>query len=273
MTFPAALASTRSTIFASEEETIRNCLLKMKKNGSRAILLTRKKGERELITGIFTESDLLKKIQFLEHPLNWNRPIEALMRTDFKTLPVEKLGEAAAYMTKYDIKSVPIVSGKGPVFRENIWGMVHGSDIVHAYAAEQNILSHRRKITAAVHTGNQRYPHFIGGLLKKQFRAKLIPAESIFKTGLPSRFHLGLDYLFLDVNHFTLETVLGILGEARECQNPPAVIFMLDESHLPHRTLKALQRLGNHRRFGLLLKPINPLEFQLLLERLKPRST
>ncbi len=98
----------RQVITMSAATPLSDVLHTMQRNNIGAVLLV---DTHNHCVGIFTERDLLKKLDTIRSYNAWEKPISLVMSQPLKSLPLERMVEAAEFMIAQGIRHVPLTKG------------------------------------------------------------------------------------------------------------------------------------------------------------------
>lgn len=90
------------------DTSIEACVRILRDQSIGALLITSDDSHEELV-GIFTERDLVKHIEIIQHGDFWNRSVRTVMTSNIRTISIDKLNEAPKLMAKHHIRHLPIV--------------------------------------------------------------------------------------------------------------------------------------------------------------------
>ncbi len=108
----------KQVVTATPKTTIKEAARIMSKKGIGCLVITEKKS----VKGIITERDVLKEVS---KGINTNSEIEKIMSKKVITItPKDSIDDAAALMSKYKIKKLPVV------FEGEIVGIITATDLV-----------------------------------------------------------------------------------------------------------------------------------------------
>ncbi|XP_021745333.1 CBS domain-containing protein CBSX3, mitochondrial-like [Chenopodium quinoa] len=120
-----------SWLWCRADETVQDAVTQMARNdiGSLVVL---KPGDKDLISGIITERDYLRKVAAEGRPAKYTRVGEIMTRTDnlITVTSDANILHAMQLMTENHIRHVPVIDGK-------IVGMISMADLVRAVVEQQ----------------------------------------------------------------------------------------------------------------------------------------
>lgn len=91
------------------DETIGNCIRKMRDQKVGSLLVTSPDFRSELM-GIFTERDILKHIDLIQHGRFWDHSISTVMTRPVQTIRISDLDQAGRRMMQYGFRHLPVVT-------------------------------------------------------------------------------------------------------------------------------------------------------------------
>lgn len=259
----------------SSHTSIADCVRLMRKKNVGSLLIHSPSQPDELV-GIFTERDLLKWVDEIQHGGHWDKPVAHLMSKPVVSLSLERLSEAANLMLKRGIRHLPIThSGSGR--RQQLLGVVSMRDLL-AQSQEQI-----KKLAATrSRTRNKRRVLFLGdGTKAREFQSQslgrwventwagtrwftktltqdLIRSES-FSESLDD--WETSDLLILDLDGLDVRVWTHFLKEMnRRKESPPVLLLFTEEQH-PESTRTILQSLAKGGKWQAFAKPISLLSF------------
>lgn len=103
--------------------------------GSLLIVNERANGrnEEELI-GIFTERDLLRKLEAIQKTAGWSKPVRIVMSSPVFTLPLDRINEAADAMLQNGFRHVPVLSQATAESPPRLAGVLSMRDLLRGQA-------------------------------------------------------------------------------------------------------------------------------------------
>ena len=108
----------KQVVTATPKTTIKEAARIMSKKGIGCLVITEKKS----VKGIITERDVLKEVS---KGINTNSEIEKIMSKKVITVtPKDSIDDAAALMSKYKIKKLPVVA------QDKLVGIITATDLV-----------------------------------------------------------------------------------------------------------------------------------------------
>ena len=112
----------------SAHTPIGDCVRLMRDRSVGSLLIMSHQDPGQLV-GIFTERDLLKWVDEIQHGGHWEKPVAHLMSKPVVTLPISRFDEAAALMIEKRFRHLPIIYDD-PANRGQIAGVISMRDLV-----------------------------------------------------------------------------------------------------------------------------------------------
>lgn len=117
------------------DTSIEECVRILRNQSIGALVITSDDSHEEMV-GIFTERDLVKHIEIIQHGDFWKRAVRTVMSSNIKTITVDKINEAPKIMAKHHIRHLPIVENvKG---RQRLLGVLSMRDLFRLAMEEIN---------------------------------------------------------------------------------------------------------------------------------------
>ena len=117
---------TSSPLVVRADTSVAECIRLMKDNNVGAVLIVSDNSDQILI-GIFTERDLLKKIELIHQGNHWLSPVRTVMTSPVKTLEYSQLHAAGKIMLQHRFRHLPIVSKEDGT--ERLLGIISMRDL------------------------------------------------------------------------------------------------------------------------------------------------
>lgn len=103
----------------------------MQLNNQSFVLIKNSKG---IISGIFTDRDLLMKFDEIVENQNLSEPVFKVMSTPVRALPIDLIHTAIEFMHINKIRHVPIVNNRDPLSEANISGIITVNQVIDPLA-------------------------------------------------------------------------------------------------------------------------------------------
>lgn len=258
----------------SSHTSIADCvrLMREKNVGS----LIHSPSQTDELVGIFTERDLLKWVDEIQHGGHWDKPVAHLMSKPVVTLCLEKLSEAATLMLKRGIRHLPITHS-GSARRQQLLGVVSMRDLlaqsqeqIKKLGATRSRTRNKRRVlflcdgTKAREYQSQSLGRWVGSTwsgtrwFTKTLNQDLIRSQS-FSESIDD--WETSDLLILDLDGLHAQVWTHFLKEMnRRKESPPVLILFTEEQH-PDSTKNLLQSLAKGGKWQAFAKPISLLSF------------
>ncbi|MCB0356258.1 MAG: CBS domain-containing protein, partial [Bdellovibrionales bacterium] len=188
----------------SSETSIHQTINIMKANQRKFVLIENNMGQ---LVGIFTISDLFKKLDMFDDRENWDKPISTIMEQPLKTLSVNFISKCAEFMVGNEVDVAPIVSQD----KRTLLGVVSANSILKAL-----VFNDKSPPIYSVNKSN----------VQTRNLAVLSPDGSFFSS---------MDRLFENVNHINIDRLyygelMNDLKLKDVCVRYDALILDLDEA-------------------------------------------
>lgn len=103
------LVQPMTALTVTADQSIAECIQLMRKKDIGSVLVISDDGKDHLI-GIFTERDLLKKVELIEQGKHWKKPIRTVMTHPITTLELQYLEKAEEILFNNHFRHLPIVT-------------------------------------------------------------------------------------------------------------------------------------------------------------------
>lgn len=246
---------TPSTAYTVRSDTsISECVRIMRQHGFGSILVA---DASKALIGIFTERDLLKWINEIQHGGHWDSPIALLMSKPVHTLTIDELDQAAEVMIDRNVRHIPIMH-VDPATGKNIAGVVSMRDLFREMVSHKKAReSTQRQLRAGMISQTEAIRHLIRKLCARQgnLMVETITVDVEIKS-LLKQVH-ELDYLFFDLDEIDAKVWIAILKELNALEIHPEVFLLYDSDKHPEAELELLAKLSLSKRFSAYMKPLN----------------
>ncbi len=248
----------------SDHTPVSECVRKMRdqKVGS---LLVMAHDQPQKLVGIFTERDLLKRIDEIQHGNHWNKPVAHLMTRPVQTLEVGNLFEAGPRMLKEGFRHLPVVHspGKGPA---ELIGVISIRDVLAleirakeealalAKRAPKKGRTPRARVMHLGQTENQGLQRLVEVAGKTLWLHRDVNPPALNSPKLFSELE-SADLVFFDLDGLRVPEWTELLRKLNRLpEAPPLILFLTEGRHSEAEriTLKTLSRSG---KWPLFLKP------------------
>jgi CBS domain-containing protein len=116
-------------IVVRADATIGDCIRKMRDQEVGSVLILHEGGGP--LVGIFTERDIVKQIDLIQHQEYWGKPVRMVMSRPVITLELKNLDRAADLMLKHRIRHLPVVTGSGA--SQTLVGVISIRDVLRTW--------------------------------------------------------------------------------------------------------------------------------------------
>jgi len=241
-------------------------------------LLIMSPSQPEELVGIFTERDLLKWIDEIQHGGHWTKPVAHLMSRHLKTITASKLSdsvtEAAELMLTHKIRQLPVVHD-APRTREHLIGVISMRDVLaRQLHLAQNVsgdlsgartkrLNKRRKskITFFCDGTSPRKVQFAAlKTMGRDFKALWEP-RALTPASVQADEHETSDLIIGDLDGVSPKVWAPFLKKMHESETAPPMILLLTESLHPRPTVQALQNYAKAGHWPVFAKPVAVYDF------------
>ncbi len=217
------------------------------------------------LVGIFTERDLLKRIDEIQHGNHWNKPVAHLMTRPVQTLEVGNLFEAGPQMLKEGFRHLPVVHSQSKGSTELI-GVISIRDVLALeIRAKEEVLALAKRAPKKVRTPRARVMHL--GQTESQGLQRLVEVAgktlwlhrdvnppALNSPKLISELE-SADLILFDLDGLRVPEWTKLLRKLNRLpEAPPLILFLTESRHSEAEriTLKTLSRSG---KWPLFLKP------------------
>ncbi|MEW6056299.1 MAG: CBS domain-containing protein [Bdellovibrionota bacterium] len=261
------MAGSRSRIHPSPaivtraDTPIRECVRLMQKNRVGSILIISDTASQQLI-GIFTERDLLQKIDLIDQGKFWSKPVRTVMSQPIRVLELSKLDQAAEVMVKFGFRHLPVVVSDAKV-KYRLVGVISMRDLFvnlvrnTKWAAERRLpLTLRKRRSGIAPIGVITADPYLLRLLKESISfVHRIHIEHLSFTDITQ----GLakpKVLVIDLDHFKPGDWLEMLKRLNKTFRPPFTVVVFDPSRYESGTVGILYKLKAAQGFTVFEKPL-----------------
>ena len=272
-----------AAILVRSETPIGDCVRRMRENGVGSVLVQGDSFPHPII-GIFTERDLLNKIDELQHGGYWNRAVLSVMSKPVITIKLENIDQAPALMIKHRIRHLPVLdlddSGverlAGVISMRNLFqALVEGSS-----GGSGKVRSWRRMFRLGPKV--EVYACLRSGETARLIRWAFAREKNILWTERTWKLvaaELKADSAFGNVSAviLDLDTVdsmewVEMLKELNQKFSSIRVILLFDPSMQSEISLAALNKIGQSGQFSAFAKPLNVLDLLEETKNWQPRN-
>lgn len=250
------------------DTSIGTCVRILRDNSIGALIVTSDDSHEELI-GIFTERDLVKHIEIIQHGDFWDRSVRTVMTSNLRTITVDKLHEAPKIMVKYRIRHLPVVETSGGKTR--VVGVMSMRDLFRIVMEEINFDLENLYEPAPKRSSKQKT---LGVISKDNSVIELVgkaaeihPTLNVKKMTSDSPFleSATLNGVLLDIDDLTTHTWASIVKTVISKKNSGVVLLAFNPVTMSDKNREALLKLNDSKKIHLLSKP---LAIGLLFEKI-----
>lgn len=248
---------------------IGECVRLMKSRDVGSLLIMNQSRPEEL-AGIFTERDLLKWIDEIQHGGHWDKPVAHLMSRPVVTLPIERFEEAPQLMLERRIRHLPITS------RGSLLGVVSMRDLL----ARELQLTRDKNAEKLTRRARKKHVVFLcdGSPEHKAESRTLAKWSKVFWETRPVPANLEelsetadeletSDLAIVDLDGIAPGHWTPLLREINRRKDSPPLILMLTERSHPQAAVKALRTLSSSGKWPVFAKPISMMGFLASLRK------
>lgn len=248
----------------SDHTPVSECVRKMRdqKVGSLLIMAHDQPGK---MVGIFTERDLLKRIDEIQHGDHWDKPVAHLMTRPVQTLEVGNLFEAGPRMLKEGFRHLPVVHSEKRGASELI-GVISIRDVLALeIRAKEEALAQSKRNPKTGRTPRARVLHLaqsespglqrlveVAGRTVWIYREVHPPVLSTPK--LVSEME-SADLVLLDLDGLRVSDWTNLLRHLNRLEEAPPLILLLTENQHSETERSTLNTLSRSGKWSVFFKP------------------
>ena len=261
-----------AALCVSSHTPIAECVRLMRERDVGSLLIMSPSRPDEL-QGIFTERDLLKWIDKIQHGGHWEKPVAHLMSRPVVTLPMDRLNEAGPLMLAKRIRHLPIVQGSrrlvGVVSMRDLFAQALSTD---RKSASQKPPRSRKKRVLFFSDGNaaraaqaRSLGHWTPALWQARDFGSPGPGT---KGGQDFDEIESADLAVMDLDGIPASTWAPFLKELNHRSDAPPLILLLSEQAHPKNAVTALKALSRAGKWPVFSKPIALVDFLAAIHEL-----
>lgn len=224
----------------------------------------------EEILGIFTERDLIHKIDLIQGDPNWSRPIQGLMTVPVHTLPIDKLGSAVETMIRHRIRHLPIVYKTaenktrlaGIVTMRDLFTFMHTKHIARPAAGLDGEIQPSMGPVGFIADEpelEELFSFLFSSLYGIQLKRILLADSTDISTSLDEITETGL--LIFDIDNWEMKDWAKALKTINQKLNAPFTIIAMSPSRHDKKAEAILQQLSQNPKFLMFTKPVDVVLF------------
>lgn len=249
---------------------IGDCIRKMRDHGVGSVLVVDYSEPCGLL-GIFTERDLVKRIDEIQHGNHWEKAIATVMQAPVVTVSLYELHRASEIMLKHNFRHLPVVyTDKDAQIR--VAGVISMRDLFRKAIQEQTE-KHSEEASSGKEMGTSlRRELFIGIISKTDDSGELL--KWVFSQGGKANlknFPMAqwaeakgrkpyVDILVLDIDRHDPNLWAKCLRTLNSAEQPRFVIVVFNPALHEKKNIQIIRKLAENGRFAAFAKPINVLE-------------
>jgi CBS domain-containing protein len=257
-------------IVVPADMSIGDAVRKMRDNKVGSLMIVRETKPHDLI-GVFTERDLLFKIDEIQHGGYWKKGVGSVMTHPVITLSVYELKRAPQIMKQHHIRHLPVVyvDEQG---QNHIVGVIGMRDLFKSYvdAGGTSVLERSSNATPRIALACKD-PISIGMLrtiLSQDGKAKIVEVETEALLNDVAGFIEAKkpDLLVVDLDHISAARWARLLQQLRKDANSPTCVVLFTPGMHESKNTAVLGKLSETGKVAAFAKPVDVLG---LLQRLE----
>lgn len=251
-------------IVATTNDTIGDAVRKMRENNVGSILVMDYENQNKL-EGIFTERDLLKWIDEIQHGAHWEKSIATIMTKPVQTITIYEINQAANIMLAHHFRHLPVVYQDGT-------GMTHVFGVISMRDLFDNFVRQRQDSVVEDLTVPKQVAKKIGFIAKDHHDNAL---RMIFSQGPKSELHdlsvrelvnpdgMGeiwlnsMDLVVFDMDRHGSEEWGDCLRFINTKSTKPHTIIVFNPVLHSPQNVQLLKKLSRSDKFAAFAKPLN----------------
>ena len=242
-------------ILVRADTPLGECIRLMRDNNTGAVLVVGDDKDGSLV-GIFTERDLMNKIDLIQHGAHWERPIRTVMTTPVITLDASRIEEAPQIMVRQNIRQIPVVTTESET-EVRIAGVVTMRDIFqsdHTPKPEDEVEEEESEEKEAEPK--------IFLMTRDTFFARLMTdavasllAMTIERADPMKSPKKNAELIILDIDGFEQDVWPDRIKELSRDESLKLIIISYAPRHHSPETAVTLEKLGKLKKFWIFKKP------------------
>lgn len=252
------------------DNSIQNCIRMMRTNSVGSVLVLSDDKDEKLI-GIFTERDLLLKVELIKASKHWEYPIRTVMTSHPIVVELSEVNRAGKLMLQHNFRHLPVVIqdyNRG----QRVVGMVSMRDLFRKYENQQydfhifksSTSKEKKELdwSCEIYTQELDFKLFIDRIVSIFLRKSSI--RYLEEMKVPKEQSKSKTLFILDIDQVTTKSWTQALKQA--FQNPSAKITVVFNPTLHSlKTSEVFKELENDERFIFIEKPIDLLALSEVL--------
>lgn len=239
---------TSPAVAVRADTPVAECIRRMRELDIGSVVVVSDDG-RDTLVGIFTERDLLRRIDQIQHGGFWENPVRTVMTQPVRTITTEQLPYAGKIMLKHGFRHLPVVA-PGKDGKPRLAGIVTMRDLFR-----RSIEGEGREESATGELGVLTRDEAFLSLLK----AGLDGAPELLIRRLDPKSMAGvyrLQSLLIDIDRQKPQEWAAILRSVNRTQGPPVTLLYNPLLHTDPE-IAALRKLAGSARFAIFTKPVD----------------
>ena len=247
------------SLIVSSGTTIGDCIRRMRDHGTGSVLVIAETFPHDLV-GIFTERDVLKWIDEIQHGGYWEKPVGVLMSKQLKTISIYELDSAPRVMIEAGIRHLPVVYDTEDGV-QSIAGVISIKDLMKRLSELMTPEPPAQSKVIAVAALDEKHRKGLKTLLSQGGRMPVIELgeNAPARVGeLENRHTVGI--VALDLDGYATEEWLACVQAAQARPEGPAYLLIYTATAHSPKNVAYLKELGKSERFAVLVRPFTPLD-------------
>jgi len=254
-----------SRIWAVRADTSIAACVRIMRDQTIGALVVLSDNAREDVVGIFTERDLVKHIEVVQHSKFWDHPIRTVMTANVRTLMVSKISEAPEMMIRHGFRHIPIVSDEKT--RKRLIGVLSMRDIfrvtmeavdfdLNKFFAPKKVIEKAKAKMIGVFSSDPAMAQLVN-------KSKGLSNHLVLKAApLPKDLDLmaehlkDFDALLIDIDGVPLADWEKLMERRKKLAPNLLALVVFNPLLLPDRLKRPLQKIMESKRVFVLSKPI-----------------
>jgi predicted transcriptional regulator len=254
-------------LIASADTSIAECVRMMSDRNVGSILVVSEEGPADLV-GIFTERDLVKKVELFVHQEKWDQPIRTVMSQPVRTLDLKDIDQAAQFMLKHNIRHIPVTMIDPSLSKQIVAGVISMRDLFKLYVKNEGSLKTAfGRLKQATPRPKAELPQLSVFSKDPNFTTFIQAILRDFAVGTPKfvdllqESDLDCDLLIVDLDQMDTKFWSQLLRKENHNSQIQLVMIVFDPELQPSGITRALERIGQSDKFAIFKKPIDVLQF------------
>lgn len=256
-------------IVVSADTQIGDAIRKMREHDVGSILVVREVKPHDLV-GIFTERDLIHKIDEIQHGGYWTKGIASVMTKPVISVSVYELRKAPEIMSRCHIRHLPVVY-LDESEQNHIVGVISMRDLFQSYyeAGVETALERSRKTPPKISLASKNDSNgMLRTILSQQGKAKIVEVDPEQLVDRLDAFvtQAKPDLLVVDLDFMSPVRWARFLQKVNHQKGLPGCVVLFTPNLHEEKNVRALSKLSGAERITAFAKPINVLSFLQWIE-------